>query len=132
VCLGAGIVIVFLMKGYTVIAKEINDQALAAGVERVVGIVAEFLKKRKLPSMGIEQVLRNMIPQTTYNGFDKVDLVIEAAVENVPLKQKIFKELESVTNKNCILATNTSTIDIDLVGKLTNASDRIIGLHYFA
>jgi len=82
--------------------------------------------------MGIEQVLRHLTPQTTYDNFEKCDLVIEAVIENIPLKQKIFKELEGVCNKTCILATNTSTIDIDAVGKLTKAQDRILGLHFFS
>ncbi len=130
--MGSGICIVYLMKGYQVILKEINEQLLAAGVERICQTVSDFLKKRKLPAMGIEQVLRGLIPQTTYDGFDKCDLVIEAVIENIPLKQKIFAELEKVCSKQCILATNTSTIDIDAVGKLTKAQDRILGLHFFS
>jgi enoyl-CoA hydratase/3-hydroxyacyl-CoA dehydrogenase len=120
------------MKGYHVILKEINDQLLQAGVERIAGTVSDFLKRRKLPAIGIEQVLRNFTPQTSYADFDKCDLVIEAVIENVPLKQKIFAELEKVCSPQCILATNTSTIDIDLVGKLTKAQDRILGLHFFS
>jgi enoyl-CoA hydratase/3-hydroxyacyl-CoA dehydrogenase len=56
-------------------------------------------------------------------------LVIEAAVEILDVKQKIFLELEKCCSKTCILSTNTSTIDIDKIGLLTNSHDRILGLH---
>jgi enoyl-CoA hydratase/3-hydroxyacyl-CoA dehydrogenase len=130
--MGAGIVVVFLLKGYQVILKEINEQALLAGVERILDIATRFVKKQKLPMNAVEQLLRTLKPQITYDGFESVDLVIEAAVENIALKQNIFAELEKLTNKNTILATNTSTIDIEVVGAKTKALDRIIGLHYFS
>jgi enoyl-CoA hydratase/3-hydroxyacyl-CoA dehydrogenase len=130
--MGAGIAIVFLSNGYEVILKEINEKALAAGVERVVEQVARVVKSRKLPTMAIEFILRGLKPTTTYEGFDSVDLVIEAALENLNLKQNIFAELEKIVPAHCILATNTSTIDIEKIAAKTKAQDRIIGLHYFS
>ncbi len=58
--------------------------------------------------------------------------VIEAAVENIPIKQQIFADLEKACSAECILSSNTSTIDISLVGKKTSAADRIVGAHFFS
>ena len=70
--------------------------------------------------------------QMDYTGFREVDLVIEAALETLPLKQKFFKELASACNAECILATNTSTINIDQIsnGLAQNVRQRVIGLHF--
>ncbi len=57
------------------------------GVERIVDIVTRFLKARKLPLFGLEQILRGLITQTSYDGFNECQLVIEAVIENIPLKQ---------------------------------------------
>ena len=61
----------------------------------------------------------------------KMNSFLQAVVENVPLKQKIFSEIEKVCPPHCILATNTSTIDLNLVGEKTRSIDRIIGAHFF-
>lgn len=66
-----------------------------------------------------------------YEDFRNVDCAIEAVFENVPLKQKIFQDLEAHCPKHAILATNTSTIDVELIGAKTKAQERIIGLHFF-
>ena len=58
--------------------------------------------------------------------------VIEAAVENIPIKQQIFADLEKACSAECILSSNTSTIDISLVGQKTSAADRVVGAHFFS
>ena len=82
--------------------------------------------------MMIEYLMRNLTAQSTWDGFDKVDLVVEAVIENLQLKQTIFADLEKRCPPHAILATNTSTIDIDDIAKLTKAQDRVVGLHYFS
>lgn len=82
--------------------------------------------------MMIEFLMRNLTTTTTYEGFDKVDLVVEAVLENLKLKQQIFVDLEKACAPHAILATNTSTIDIMDIGSKTKVQDRIIGLHYFS
>ena len=130
--MGAGICIAYLLNGYNVILKELNDKLCLAAIERILEQVNRVLKKRKLPAFGAETVLRNFSTTTTYDDFGKVDLVIEAVLEKLPLKQQIFGELERVCRKDAILATNTSTIDILKIGEKTSANDRIVGLHFFS
>lgn len=114
------------------ILKEINEEALAAGVTRIVQQVQRVMKARKLPTGALEMFMRNLKPQTNYDGFDKVDLVIEAVLEKLKLKQQIFTELEKNCPSHTIFATNTSTIDIEKIGSLTHSQQRIVGLHYFS
>jgi len=67
-----------------------------------------------------------------YEDFYNVDIVIEAVTENIPLKQKIFYELEQVCPSHCILATNTSSIDLEIIGANIKSQDRLIGAHFFS
>ena len=67
-----------------------------------------------------------------YSEFKHVDMVIEAVIEKIPLKQSIFVDIEKACPPHCILATNTSTIDLNIVGEKTNSQDRIVGAHFFS
>jgi len=130
--MGAGIVALMLFKGYHVILKEINQDLLFQGVKRVAATISSVLKRMKMPQIAMEMGMRNLTPTTSYEGFERCDMVVEAIIENIPIKQKVFQDLERVCRKDCIFATNTSTIDIDVIGEKTNAQDRIVGLHFFA
>lgn len=130
--MGAGIALVYLMKGYTVILKELNQQYADRAAVRIADIIADFLKKRRMPALAIEQMMRGLTCTDSYDDFKKVDLVIEAVLEDVALKQKIFADLERVCHDKTILASNTSTIDIDLIGKHLSCRDRLVGLHFFS
>jgi enoyl-CoA hydratase/3-hydroxyacyl-CoA dehydrogenase len=130
--MGSGIALVYLMNGHRVIMKEINEKLMNAAVDRVATTAARALKRMRMPELGIEQVLRHFSAQTTYEGFEKVDLVVEAVVENLKVKQSIFADLERICSKDCIFATNTSSINIDDVSAKTTCRDRIIGLHFFS
>jgi enoyl-CoA hydratase/3-hydroxyacyl-CoA dehydrogenase len=130
--MGAGICIVYLLRGYNVILKEINEKLVLAGVERIVNDLTRVAKARKMPVVMVAGLMQNLTAQSTYDGFDKVDLVVEAVLENLKLKQEIFQTLEKVCPPHAILSTNTSTIDIDEIAQLTSCRDRIIGLHYFS
>jgi enoyl-CoA hydratase/3-hydroxyacyl-CoA dehydrogenase len=77
-------------------------------------------------------VLARLRGQTTYEGFGELELVVEAALESVALKQRIFSELEAVCSAQCVLATNTSTIDIAVIAQPTRAQTRLVGLHFFS
>jgi enoyl-CoA hydratase/carnithine racemase len=91
--MGAGIAVCYLARGTPVLLKEITPAACEAAIARVLGFVESIVKARKLPSFAVEHLMRGLTAQTDYKGFDRVDLAIEAAVENVALKQKIMAEL---------------------------------------
>jgi len=121
--MGAGIATAMIQAGIEVIVKEINPAAAEAAAKRVM---------KNLKSSSPPALLR---VTTDFAGFADVGIVIEAALEDVKLKQDLFKTLESKTNDTCILATNTSTINIDLIAaKIPRAHQqgRVIGAHFFS
>ena len=132
--MGAGIAICFLMKNIPVILKEVNETFLKAGVERILADIQTIVKARRLPPFVVEMMMRGLKPQLTYDGFDKVDVVIEAVIEDIPLKQRIFAELEQKCSPTCIIATNTSTINIEeiIVNCQPSTAKRVLGLHFFS
>ena len=130
--MGSGIATSLLYAGVNVVLKEINDEAAEAGRGRVDANLQSRLKKGKLRQEKYDDMMSRLSLQTDYAGFDQLDMVIEAVVENVDLKQQVFEDLEKATRDDCILATNTSTIDIKVVGQRTKAQDRILGTHFFS
>jgi len=130
--MGSGIAIAYLLRGYNVILKEINEKLVLAGVERILNDLQRVAKARKMPPEAIVFLMRQLTAQSTYDNFDKVDLVVEAVLENLKLKQDIFAELEKRCPPHAILASNTSTISLADIGRNTKAQDRIIGLHFFS
>eukprot|EP00818_Percolomonas_sp_WS_P003479 CAMPEP_0117443550 /NCGR_PEP_ID=MMETSP0759-20121206/4751_1 /TAXON_ID=63605 /ORGANISM="Percolomonas cosmopolitus, Strain WS" /LENGTH=842 /DNA_ID=CAMNT_0005235525 /DNA_START=2344 /DNA_END=4869 /DNA_ORIENTATION=+ len=130
--MGSGIAAWLLMNGCRVWLKEINEKAGEVARQRVLSNFASRLKSGRMSQQQVDAMMNNFKIVTNYDNFDQLDLVIEAIFEDIPLKKRIFSELEKVTNKNCILASNTSTIDIDVIASQTKCPDRIIGLHFFA
>lgn len=130
--MGSGIVTLLLQKGHPVILKEVAQKYLDAAMKRIKSNLGRWLKKRKRPASDLEKLLANLTPQLDYSGFDRVDCVIEAVLERVDLKQKIFTDLVRICRPDCVLGTNTSTIDINKIAGHTGAIDRVVGLHFFS
>ncbi|KAL9646195.1 hypothetical protein ABK040_008068 [Willaertia magna] len=134
--MGNGIAINALENGCQVIVKDINDKQVDLALERIKKVFQSKVERKRLTQQAYEQIIKNLKGQTTYDGFNELELVIEAVLEIKELKQNIFKDLEKYCNDTCIFATNTSTIDLNVIAeKLTNKEKnrkRIVGLHYFA
>lgn len=130
--MGSGIATALLEAGLNVTLKEINDEAVKAGKGRIESNLGSRLKKGRLTQQKYDEMLGRLKLATDYQGFDQLDLVIEAVVENIELKQQVFADLEKSTRPDCILASNTSTIDIEVIGARTKAAPRILGTHFFS
>eukprot|EP00199_Chlamydomonas_sp_CCMP681_P001081 CAMPEP_0119102552 /NCGR_PEP_ID=MMETSP1180-20130426/1265_1 /TAXON_ID=3052 ORGANISM="Chlamydomonas cf sp, Strain CCMP681" /NCGR_SAMPLE_ID=MMETSP1180 /ASSEMBLY_ACC=CAM_ASM_000741 /LENGTH=722 /DNA_ID=CAMNT_0007086861 /DNA_START=27 /DNA_END=2195 /DNA_ORIENTATION=+ len=130
--MGSGIATALALAGYAVLLKEINQQFLDGGLNRVKSNLASRVKKGVMSQKDADATLARVQGDLTYDNFKKCDMVIEAAIEDIPLKQRIFADLEKYCRPDCILSTNTSTIDINLVGAKTSAADRILGAHFFS
>ncbi|KAL6769994.1 ECH3 [Auxenochlorella protothecoides x Auxenochlorella symbiontica] len=130
--MGSGIATASALAGIEVLLKEINQGFLDAGLARIRANLASGVKRGSLKQAAADAALARVTGTLTYDEFGSVDMVIEAAIEQVELKQRIFADLERVTRPACILATNTSTIDIKVVGAKTRSQDRIIGAHFFS
>ncbi|WCJ23473.1 Fatty acid oxidation complex subunit alpha [Euphorbia peplus] len=130
--MGSGIATALILSNYTVILKEVNDKFLQAGLGRVKANLQSRVKKGKMSQEKFEKTLSLLKGSLDYESFRDVDMVIEAVIENVSLKQQIFADLEKFCPPHCILASNTSTIDLNLIGEKTKSQDRIIGAHFFS
>uniref|UniRef100_A0A7R9VSF7 3-hydroxyacyl-CoA dehydrogenase n=1 Tax=Chlamydomonas euryale TaxID=1486919 RepID=A0A7R9VSF7_9CHLO len=130
--MGSGIVTALVLNGVDAILKEIKQPFLEAGMGRVRANLASRVKKGAMTQADADAAMARVTGTLDYSHFKRADMVIEAALEDIGLKQKIFVELEGACRPDCILTTNTSTIDINLVGAKTRAQDRVLGAHFFS
>ncbi|KAJ8423104.1 hypothetical protein Cgig2_004702 [Carnegiea gigantea] len=130
--MGSGIATALILSNYPVILKEVNDKFLQAGIGRVTANLQSRVKKGKMTEEKFEKTMSLLQGTLDYESFRDVDMVIEAVIENVSLKQQIFADLEKYCPSHCILASNTSTIDLNLIGEKTRSQDRILGAHFFS
>ncbi|GAB2266668.1 hypothetical protein Dimus_001662 [Dionaea muscipula] len=130
--MGSGIATALILSNYTVILKEVNENFLQAGIGRVKANLQSRVKKGKMTQEKFERAFSLLKGVLDYESFGDMDLVIEAVIENVSLKQQIFADLEKHCPPRCILASNTSTIDLNVIGEKTQSRDRIVGAHFFS
>ncbi|MFS7926736.1 putative isomerase, Enoyl-CoA hydratase, 3-hydroxyacyl-CoA dehydrogenase [Helianthus anomalus] len=130
--MGSGIATALILNGYQVVLKEVNQKFLDTGLRRVKANLTSSVKKGKLTQEKFEKTVSRIMGVLDYESFKDVDMVIEAVVENVSSKQQIFSDLEKYCSPNCILVSNASTTDLNLVGEKTKFHDRIIGAHFFS
>jgi 3-hydroxyacyl-CoA dehydrogenase/enoyl-CoA hydratase/3-hydroxybutyryl-CoA epimerase len=129
--MGAGIAQLAAVKGFTVVVREVNQTALDAGMKKIEGLFQKAAERGLLSPAEAKQKLEAMGRTTGWEGFADVDLVVEAVIEDLELKRKVFAELEQHTRPDTILATNTSSL---LVGQLQEGlrhPERVAGLHFF-
>lgn len=129
--MGNGIAHTFAQKGFTVKLIDRSDETL----EKAVGIISSNLERMVVKGSISEseklQTIENIITYTEIeDGVAGVDLVVEAATENVSLKLQIFKQLDEICEPNTILATNTSSISITQIAAVTQRPAQVIGMHF--
>ncbi len=129
--MGSGIAEVCARHGYNVIVREVNDDFLQKGLERVQGSLARAVDRKKLSAAERDAAWARIRGTTALSDFAACDLVIEAAIENLELKKQIFKELDAVTRPAVILASNTSSLAVTDMAGMTRKPDKVIGTHFF-
>ncbi|KAI4364451.1 hypothetical protein MLD38_020541 [Melastoma candidum] len=130
--MGSGIATALLLKNYTVILKEVNQNYLQGGISRIRANLESNAKKGRMTLTKLEKMISSLKGVLDYDSFKDVDMVIEAAIEDVSLKQQIFADLEKHCHPRCILASNTSTIDLNIIGEKIRCRDRVVGAHFFS
>ncbi len=111
--------------------KDISHDALAKGVQHAASLFRKQVKRRWLKRPEAERRLALIRSSLDYSGFSEVDLVIEAIVERLDVKQKVFAELAAMVPEHCVLASNTSSLSIDLIARDTPNPQRVVGMHFF-
>ncbi|KAI3992610.1 hypothetical protein MKX01_007932 [Papaver californicum] len=130
--MGSGIATALILSNVSVVIKEINPEYLQKGMKTIEGNLRCLVARRKMTEDKVKKALSILTGVLDYAEFKHVDMMIEAVMESILLKQSIFRELEKVCSPNCILASSTSTIDLNVIGKKTSSQDRIIGAHFFS
>ncbi|MCG2461114.1 3-hydroxybutyryl-CoA dehydrogenase [Flavobacteriaceae bacterium F89] len=129
--MGNGIAHVFAQNGYKVNLIDISQSSLDNGLATITKNLDRMLAKEKITARDKEEALHNITTFTTISeGVREVGLVVEAAVEDIDLKLKIFEELDLGCPRDTILATNTSSISITRIAGATQRPDKVIGMHF--
>jgi 3-hydroxyacyl-CoA dehydrogenase/enoyl-CoA hydratase/carnithine racemase len=130
--MGSGIVHLLLKGGYQTVLWDINDAALKKGVATVKKTFAYPIKKKKMKPQDLDAMLKNQLKTTTdLKELGEVDLVIEAVLEDMQVKQDIWKQLEGICPGHTVFATNTSALPITEMASILADPGRMIGLHFF-
>ena len=129
--MGNGIAHVFAQFGYRVNLIDVSQASLDKALATISKNLDRQLSKEAITESEKQNTLSNLTTFTSLiDGVKGVDLVVEAATENIDLKLQIFKELDAATSENVILATNTSSISITKIAAVTNRPDSVIGMHF--
>ncbi len=129
--MGGGIAMAFANVGIPVRIKD-TDEALDRCLTNARRNYENSVKRGRYTKEVMEQRMALILPQTSYDGFDHADMIIEAAFESMSLKQQIFSELDKISKADCVLATNTSTLEINAIAVATLRPEMVIGLHFFS
>jgi 3-hydroxyacyl-CoA dehydrogenase len=130
--MGGGIAMACANAGISVLLKEVEQAALDRGLATIRKNYDNSVKKGRFSQDVMDQRMALIHPQLTYDGFEQADLIIEAAFESMELKKRIFGEIGKIAKPDCVLASNTSTLDIDEIASVTSRPRMVIGLHFFS
>ena len=130
--MGAGITVALLDAGVPVWLVEADQSALDRGLARIAGIYDAQVKKGKLAPAERDRRLGRVRPTLSYDAIGEAGVVIEAVFESLDVKRGVFTELDRVMKPGAILATNTSTLDVDAIAGFTRRPSDVLGLHFFS
>ena len=130
--MGGGIAMNFANAGIPVRLLEVKEDALERGVAVIRKNYENTAKKGRITDEQVEQRMALIQPTLSYDDLSDVDLVIEAVFENMDVKEAVFSELDRVCKPGAILATNTSTLDVDRIASFTQRPEDVMGMHFFS
>ena len=130
--MGTGIAMAFANAGIPVLIKDADQSALDRGLASVRKNYEQSVKRGRLTPQQVEERLALIQPQLGYEGFERADLIVEAVFENMALKKEIFASLDKIAKAGCLLASNTSSLDIDEIAATTSRQQDVVGLHFFS
>jgi 3-hydroxyacyl-CoA dehydrogenase len=130
--MGGGIAMVLANAGIPVVVKEADQAALDRGMANIQKNYANSVKRGRFTQQFVDERLKLIQPTLGLDGFSSVDLVIEAVFEGMALKKEVFAQLDKICRSGAILASNTSTLNIDEIASATARPRSVIGTHFFS
>jgi len=130
--MGAGIAEVTAVKGIPVILKDIKDEFVANGKKTIWDNLFKKVKRKAIRRTEADTIIGRVWGQTDYSGFQHADIIIEAVLEDMKVKQSVLAECEAVTKDTCIFASNTSSLPITKIAQHAKRPENVIGMHYFS
>ena len=129
--MGGGIAYQSALKGVPIKMKDINQAGIDLGLSEANKLLAKRVARGRMTPDKMGDVLNAIDPQLSYEGFEDVDIVVEAVVENPKVKHAVLAETEKHIRPDAILASNTSTISIDFLSKALERPENFCGMHFF-
>jgi len=130
--MGSGIATAFLSSNFEVILIEQHHEALDAGKKRIESNFSSNIKRGRMAQTQVDSYLSKLSLEINYQSLSDCDLVVEAVFENMNVKKEIFSKLDSICKPSCILATNTSYLDIDEIASVISRPEQMVGMHFFS
>lgn len=130
--MGTGISLAVLAAGLEVVLLDVGDEPLRRAVDRIGDTLARSVARGSLDDAEAERRKARLSTTTRYDDFSACDLLIEAALEDIAVKQGVFERLDAVARPGAVLATNTSYLDVDRIASFTRRPEDVLGLHFFS
>ncbi|ARK32796.1 3-hydroxybutyryl-CoA dehydrogenase [Halalkalibacter krulwichiae] len=128
--MGSGIAQVHAMAGFQVILHDLNDDFVERGLTQINTNLTRQVEKEKITATDKEEIVKRIERSVHLNDASKADFIIEAAVENMKIKQELFAKLDELAPGHTILATNTSSLPITEIATATKRPEKVIGMHF--
>jgi len=129
--MGGGIAYQSALKATPILMKDIVQEGIDLGMSEAYKLANKQVSRGKMDSARMVNLISNIQPTLTYEGFDRADIVVEAVIENTNLKKKVLSELEEQVRNDTIIATNTSTISVDELAISLKRPENFCGMHFF-
>jgi len=130
--MGGGIAMCFANAGIPVTVLDTTQEALDRGIEKIKANYAATVAKGRLAQADMDKRMALIVPKASLNEIKGADIVVEAVFERLDVKQDLFRKLDALMQRGAILATNTSTLDVDQIAAATTRPEDVIGTHFFS
>ncbi len=130
--MGGGITMTYANAGIPVLMKEVSAEALERGLATIRNNYARSVQSGRFSQETMDRRMSLIRPTLTYDGFEQADIVVEAVFEGMQLKKQVFAELDKVARADAVMASNTSTLNIDEIASATSRPESVIGHHFFS
>ncbi|CAJ1383251.1 unnamed protein product [Effrenium voratum] len=130
--MGSGIAMCCAENGIKVVLLDIDQKNLDRGMTAIKKNYARSVERKSKSQAQVDGLLASITPSTSYDSLGHCDIVVEAVFENMDLKRKIFAELDRVCKPGCVLASNTSGLNIDSIAEATKRPQDVVGCHFFS